>query len=250
MQLLKQVGEALLATLFPIPCRICNQLVETYAYGIVCQTCWHKVVPLSPQEGCQRCGYPYRYISAQTRPLDCGRCRPLTFTRARACGRYQGALRAIILQLKYRPYICAQLIELLKITFQQDDELPTSELILPVPLHSQRLRERGFNQAETIAAALAQEVKLPLDRDSLVRIKPTAKHRAGMDRIDRSASVVDAFQVLRPRLIAGTRILLIDDLFTTGCTLSACAKTLLNAGAASVSVLTLARVIDPAAFID
>ncbi len=242
---MRGLAESLLATFFPIPCQVCGRLVEASAQGIACQSCWDQLTPFSSAEICQRCGYPWLAPGIAQRysaPTDCIYCRHLNFHCARACGRYEGALRASIWQLKIRPDLCQKSIDLLAATFARAEILHSSRLIVPVPLHKQRLRERGFNQAEIIAERLAARVGLPVDAESLARIKATAKHRAGMDLIDRANSVADAFRVQRRRLIKGAAVLLVDDLFTTGSTLSACADALLSAGASQVQVLTLARV--------
>jgi ComF family protein len=152
-------------------------------------------------------------------------------------------LQASILQLKTRPLICKKVEQLLQSTFEIDEKLRSSETIIPVPLHSERLRERGFNQAALIAERLFKNTGVSLDSDSLTRVKATAKHRAGMDLHDRNQSVGGAFRVLRPRLIEGATVVLVDDVFTTGSTLSACAKALFDAGAKQVNLFTLARVV-------
>jgi ComF family protein len=110
-----------------------------------------------------------------------------------------------------------------------------------VPLHPERLRERGFNQAAMLGRALAERMRLPFDEWSLVRTVHTERHRAGMDSRARRETVENAFQVRRTRLVEGERILLIDDVFTTGATVSACASALKEAGAQDVFVLTVAR---------
>jgi ComF family protein len=170
----------------------------------------------------------------------CRRCDEETFTTARACGVYEGALRASILSLKREPSVAARLAELL-FEAQQRSPLDAATLIVPVPLHPERLRERGFNQAAELGRALAKLSGLKLDEWSLVRVLHTERHRAGMDARSRRESVEDAFEVTRPRLIEGESILLVDDVFTTGATVSACATALKAAGAREVFVLTLAR---------
>lgn len=113
--------------------------------------------------------------------------------------------------------------------------------IVPVPLHPERERARGFNQAAVLARELSKATLLPLDEISVVRKHHSKRHRAGMDGKGRRDTVADAFQVIYPALIAGERVLLVDDVFTTGATVSSCAKTLLDAGAVEVFVLTIAR---------
>jgi ComF family protein len=116
-------------------------------------------------------------------------------------------------------------------------------LIVPVPLSKRRKIERGFNQAEVIAEALAHGTGTNIDVNSLGRIQHSPIHRIGMDRKARDLSVKDAFKVVRPKLVYGQNVLIVDDVFTTGATVSYCAKTLKKSGARSVNVLTLARAI-------
>jgi ComF family protein len=170
----------------------------------------------------------------------CRRCDDEPFSAARACGVYEGALRASILSLKLEPHVGARLALLLLET-QQRKPLDSATRIIPVPLHSSRLRERGFNQATELGRALAALSGLPLDEWSLVRAKHTERHRAGMDAQSRQESVEDAFVVRLPRMIKDASVLLIDDVFTTGATVSACARALRQAGAEDVFVLTVAR---------
>ena len=114
-------------------------------------------------------------------------------------------------------------------------------MIIPVPLHAERERERGFNQAVLLARELARLSHLPLDEHSVVRRVHTERHRAGMDARARRESVADVFAVRHPKLVTGQRVLLVDDVFTTGATVSACAAVLREAGTQDVFVLTLAR---------
>ena len=119
--------------------------------------------------------------------------------------------------------------------------LRSANLIIPVPLHPERERERGFNQAALLASELARLSQLPLDEYSVARRVHTERHRAGMDARARRSSVADAFAIRHPKLVAGQRVLLVDDVFTTGATVSACAAALKEAGAEEVFVLTVAR---------
>ena len=112
---------------------------------------------------------------------------------------------------------------------------------MPVPLHPDREKQRGFNQAAVLAKAVSELLRLPLDEHALARREHTGRHRAGMDARARAESVENAFVVLQPRTIAGEHILLVDDVFTTGATASACARVLRDAGAEEVLVLTIAR---------
>jgi ComF family protein len=172
--------------------------------------------------------------------VRCRRCEGESFTAARAVGAYEGALRASVLALKREPFVAERLAQLLcKAALQPP--LFDATLIIPVPLHRTRERERGFNQAAELGRALSRRARLPLDELSLTRSLHTERHRALMDERARRESVEDAFHVARPRLVEGESILLVDDVFTTGATVSACASALLSAGAKSVYVLTVAR---------
>ena len=159
---------------------------------------------------------------------------------ARACGVYEGALRASVLHLKQQPHLCAKLRNQLAV-IQAQHPLSTATLIVPVPLHPEREKSRGFNQALLIGHELSLASGIPLNEVSLLRTSHINQHRTGMDAKGRKETVADAFAIAHPGLIAGERVLLVDDVFTTGATVSSCASTMLKAGAAEVLVLTLAR---------
>ena len=116
-------------------------------------------------------------------------------------------------------------------------------MIIPVPLSKRRFLERGFNQAEVLAELLAKETALKIDKQSLARKVHTPVHRAAMDRRARELTVENAFEVTRPKLVKGEKILLVDDVFTSGATTSTCAKALKKKGADKVYVLTIARAV-------
>lgn len=239
-----RISESLLSTLFPTACHECGALVENLANGVACSSCWEKLTTLSPMTGCPRCSYPLDTAFDNRLWLNsCKKCKDLTFSYARAYAYYEGAIKASIIYLKKNPVICNRLHQLICSLLETDPILKGSDLIIPVPLHSERLSERGFNQAEVIASILSRNSTIAVDCQSLQRTISTVRHRAGMDRQDRFSSLRSAFEVTRPRLVAGRKILLVDDLFTTGTTLSVCAERLFAAGAEQVCILTLARVV-------
>jgi ComF family protein len=191
---------------------------------------------------CWKCGAPSLapVNDREATHIRCGKCDEDEFSAARACGFYEAALRESVLALKREPFVADRLGRLMLAT-QQRSPLDAADLIVPVPLHPERERERGFNQAVLLARELARLSKLPLDEYCVMRKVHTERHRAGMDASARRASVARAFAVRRPGAIAGRRVLVIDDVFTTGATVSACAGILKEAGASEVYVLTLAR---------
>jgi ComF family protein len=235
--------DAALSLIYPQECAVCGSSVESRADGVACAACWQKTRTFGEENLiCWKCGV----LAAGAVPEEkrgevrCRRCDAEPFTAARACGAYEGALRASVLFLKHEPHVATRLARLLFETARREP-LSSVTRIVPVPLHPERLRERGFNQAAMLGHALAERTRLPLDEWSLVRIVHTERHRAGMDSRARRETVEDAFQVRRTRLVEGERILLIDDVFTTGATVSACASALKEAGAQDVFVLTVAR---------
>jgi ComF family protein len=235
--------DATLALVYPQPCTVCGASVESRHDGIACTRCWETAPFFRGDETlCWKCGAPsLAMISDDKREtVRCGRCDDDPFTNARACGLYEGALRASILELKRRPHVTRRIAQQMFET-QQRAPLLDADLIVPVPLHASREHERGFNQAFILAQALARLSHLPLDGHSLVRQSQTKMHRTGMDAKSRRQSLADAFTVRPAKLIAGKRVLLVDDVFTTGATASACAAVLRTSGADKVFVLTMAR---------
>lgn len=238
-----RVLDAMLTLIYPHACAVCGESVEARKDGIACDACWQKTRIFSGMETvCWKCGaLAESDVEEEKRArVFCRRCDQDSFDVARAIGIYEGALRASILSLKKLPHISTRLVQLMFET-QQREPLSFATRVVPVPLHAERLKERGFNQAAVLAQGLAKLAKLPIDETSVVRTVHTARHRVGMDAKARRESVHDAFQIMGPRLIRDERILLVDDVFTTGATVSSCAKALKDAGAAQVFVLTVAR---------
>lgn len=226
------ICDAVLTLAYPQLCAICSRSVEQRRFGVACESCWKGSRIFSDNdEICWKCGAP---------GPACGRCKPLAFTVARAVGTYQGALRESALMLKRQSYVPRH-IENLLVAAAAREPLNESTTVMPVPLHPKRLRARGFNQASVLAQTLSKNLGLPLDEVSLSRVSWSEKYRAGLDEKGRRDTVAGAFVVTYPRLVAGGDILLVDDVFTTGATVSACAEVLITAGAKSVFVLTLAR---------
>jgi ComF family protein len=248
--LLTRVYDALLTVTYPQSCRVCGGSVEERRFGVACENCWNTTRIFTGTETiCWKCGA----LSAASevmrgvevaleirQTVSCHRCDSDSFIAARAVGVYEKALRASVLECKRRPYLGPLLINLL-VGAAQREPLNQTTRIMPVPLHEKRLRQRGFNQASVIAEALAKRLKLPLDEVSLTRTRGSEKYRTGLDPKGRRDTVAGAFVVRHPRLVEAESILLVDDVFTTGATVNACAEALVRAGARQVSVLTIAR---------
>ncbi len=238
--------DAALSLAYPRACAVCEkECVESRADAPACAKCWRATRVFTGDETlCWKCGEPARAsLPAEKRGgVRCRRCDAWAFEAARACGPYEGALRAAVLNLKREPFVPAHVARLLAEAFERAP-LSSATLAVPVPLHKERERERGFNQAALLARSLAERAGLRLDEWSLARVAHSARHRAGMDARARLETVEDAFAVTRPRLVEGERVLLVDDVLTTGATASACASALLASGASQVFVLTLARAV-------
>ena len=230
----------MLSTAFPVECRVCGTEVTDTADGVACSDCWASTTIFTGNEMlCAKCG---AFFGSRSAPVDvyCHQCDEHLYESASALGIYEKALAASILRLKNEPIIPNRLTALLA---QLANSILDIDLIVPIPLSKQRMIERGFNQAEVIAQNVARITGIPVDSHSLVRTTHTPMHRVGMDKRARELTVTDAFKVVRPKMIKGNRILLVDDVFTSGSTASYCAKALKKAGAERVRVLTLARAV-------
>ncbi len=215
----------------------------------LCDRCMGQTEPTGTPL-CPHCGRPFD-SPAGVNHL-CGRCRrkPFEFSMARSAGKYDRALKALICIFKYdyRPELALPLARLLWQTLWRHWEPQAFDWIVPVPLHRRRLRQRGFNQAELLVRhwfTLAREQGLPFDRERLasgilIRHRYTPP-QTGLDRQQRAANLKHAFKLTDPDAVQGRRVLLVDDVLTTGATANACARVLKKAKVASVKVLTLAR---------
>jgi len=235
--------DALLTLAYPQACAICGGSVERRKFGIACEACWNRTRIFTGAETlCWKCGVPaiVEVAGVVREEVRCRRCDSQSFTAARAAGLYEGALRESVLLLKRQPNL-SQHVETLLTATAMREPFKLSTRIVPVPLHPRRMRTRGFNQASIVAQVLSKSLRLPLDEESLVRVSSSEKYRAGLDAKGRHDTVVGAFEVRHPKLIENEEVLLVDDVFTTGSTVSACAEALVAAGARNVFVLTIAR---------
>lgn len=208
--------------------------------GIACSPCWSATrMFVGGEPRCSKCGNLLEASRNGSADL-CHQCDEHHYDQAESLGVYERALAATILQLKKAPVI-PQRIESALSAFIERTRFANADLVIPVPLSARRRIERGFNQAEIIAERISKITNIPIDSHSLVRKVHTPVHRAGMDRKARELTVKNAFEVLRPKLVEGRSVLLVDDIFTSGATVSYAAKALKNNGAARVNVFALSR---------
>lgn len=246
------VAESLFATLFPSDCRLCHTPLVNISRLPVCLPCLAEIHAITGGV-CSICGErlfsPRAPNPAEMRCDLCHRLAP-PFVKAAAYGSYDGGLRELIHLLKYeqvRP-AAAVLGRMLAEAVSGLDSAWTQNpvVVVPVPLHARKSRQRGFNQSELIAQhALklrAGNGRLVLRSKILERRRET-QSQIGLTRHQRRENLRGSFAVARPEEIAGREVLLVDDVFTTGTTVSECARVLRRAGASKVFVATVARTL-------
>jgi len=242
--MLKTLTDALLTVVFPQECVVCGSEIEFLDDGIACSDCWNTTRIFTDNETlCSKCGAFLFSSGGQSQTKRCGKCEDHAYDRALAAGLYQKALAASIVRLKRQPRLAGRIKNLLLDSTLNKMSIDESTLIMPIPLSSRRFRERGFNQAAIIGKFLSKHSGLEFDESSLIRLVHTPMHRAGMDKKARAVTVKNAFSVVRPKLVEGRPILLVDDVLTSGATVSTCAAELKKNGASTVYVLTIARAL-------
>lgn len=235
----------LLNFIYPPRCAICRNGMPIDTARRVCPSCLSAIAPLAGRL-CAVCGMPLG-AGADER---CPQCRfaPPAFDSARSVTRYRDSaegsntLGALLRRHKYG--LDQSLGRALAEYLDAAPALTADEydMVIPVPLHRARLRWRGFNQAALLGSALAKRIGCPLDVATLARVRPTPPQTA-RGHSERARNVRNAFKVRRPLRVAGRRVLLVDDVMTTGATANECARMLRAAGARRIDVLTLARVL-------
>ena len=238
---IRRAGKRALDIVLPPRCLKCGTVVDSV--GALCANCWPALVFLAAPQ-CAACGLPFE-IDLGTDAL-CGACagaRPV-FERARAALRYDEGSKDLILRFKHADRTDSAPAFARWMARAGATLLEDADLIAPVPLHWLRLFTRRYNQVALLAAELGRLARKPAVNDLLLRRRRTPS-QGGLGALARHRNVAGAFAVdprRRPRL-EDKRVLLVDDVLTTGATVSACASALLRAGAGAVDVLTLARVV-------
>jgi ComF family protein len=244
-KLVRGTAEAIVSVLFPAPCHICHATLSTASRIPVCGTCLETLGPLA-EPLCRGCGRPLAtsFFGGSSAVL-CHACRrgKYSFDLARSYGPYTDRMVRAITLLKYHAvtpladWFAARLEELAA----AEPALVEVDLVVPVPLDRARRRERGYNQAELIARPLARRLGKPLEASLLVRTKPRPE-KLKLSRHERWETVRGAYHAAEGAQIDKASILLVDDVFTTGATLDACARALRARGARRVLAATVARV--------
>ena len=225
----------------PPLCAACREPVEGRA---LCPACWSKLSFIT-RPYCERLGIPFVYdpgpgILSMEAIAD-----PPAYQRARAAVRFDEISRALVHALKYSDRLDLAPMMGRWVSHAGRELLAEADALVPVPLHWRRLWARRFNQSALLAAAISAESGVPITAGVLKRVKPTAQ-QVGLSRTERAANVQGAFRVPPEDrgAVAGRRLVLVDDVLTSGATVDGCARALLRAGAANVDVLIFARVAE------
>ena len=234
--MLQYLLNTILTLLFPQECKLCGESVEEAALGVCCARCWSDQKH-SLKGGCPKCSFPHPKSNSST---TCKHCADDHYDSVSYVGAYDGPVRQQILELKRTRNIPPLLVELIKREFRNSPFL-NADLIVPVPLSKKRMLRRGYNQAVEIAKIIETDIGIDLDETALVRRKHSDTDRTGMDNKGRRMSVERAFVSEPDNNIEGKKIVLVDDVFTTGATVSECARELKRKGALRVDVFAIAR---------
>jgi len=242
MQNLAQKASRLVASvLFPDTCLACRMHVA--ARGTLCPDCWNRLHFIA-EPVCAVTGTPFQHEFGDNMVSADAIADPPPYRHARAAVLHDGIARQLVQRLKYgdqtelAPWMARWMLRAGRSLVEQCD------IVVPVPLHARRYLSRRYNQSAELARAIALESGLAFESGALIRVRPT-RQQVGLTATRRQVNLRGAFSVPEQReiAVAGRSILLVDDVYTTGATVSAAAKVLLRAGAAHVDVLTFSRVV-------
>jgi ComF family protein len=226
----------------PPQCPCCEKFLEEGQQGL-CSNCLSEIRWIEPPF-CSICGIPF--ISKKVENHPCGACvtHRKYFTMARAWGAYEGSLQEAIHRWKYegKTYLTPFFAEWMEEGLNRYWGPHSLDLLIPAPLHPQRLRERGFNQALLLVKELSRRTGIPYRKTILQKKKPTIP-QVNLSGTEREKGLRGAFQVIGKEELLGKSVLLVDDVYTTGATVNECSKVLLRGGAERVNVLTLAHAV-------
>jgi competence protein ComFC len=242
---LLDLKDDLLDFVYPQHCAICKKYLRREEKDI-CEVCWNSLVVLTDPF----CPYCKSFVEEEK--TECSFCKfagefseDHKISLVRSLGRFDDYYRELVHRFKYGKKIPLgkRLGQRLGETINDDSIFSKSDFLIPVPLHKSRYRERGFNQSEIIAEEISKATGLPFLKDMLKRKKNT-KDQTNLSPQQREENVRGAFVVTEPEMINGKKIILVDDVITTGATLSECARMLKQAGAEKILGMTIAVVTD------
>ena len=239
--------DAVADLLLPPICIACRTSVTSH--GLLCGACFAKLDFIAPPV-CQRLGVPLPFDAGAPSLSAAAIAAPPAYDRARAVARYSETMRDLIQSFKYRDRLEGLHLFGRWLARAGAELLEDADVLVPVPLYRSRLWWRRFNQSALLAGELSKRTGVPADCFVLKRVRRTAS-QVGLSAEQRKKNVAGAFKVdpARSAVLRGKRIVLVDDVITSGATVEACARVLRRAKAARVDVLALARVVEPTAFV-
>ncbi len=242
--ILRAISNSTLDVFLPPVCLGCEARLDTH--DALCPACWRTIDFIRPPL-CDRLGIPMPYDTGGTMISAAAVAAPPDYDRARAVARYDGLMRDLIHDFKFRDTHDARALFGRWMSEAGRDLIAGCDVLVPVPLARWRLLSRRFNQSQILAAEIAKRTDKPVAPFSLLRVR-TTKSQIGLSRHERRRNVAGAFAVAPGQLasVAGKAVLLIDDVVTTGATASSAARALKKAGASRVDVLALALAGDAA----
>ena len=236
---LREMLETATVFLYPAECRVCKEFLGVASMPYICADCWQDMQFLEPP-WCDICGMP------EVNGL-CDECAisPPRYGKLRTIAFYHTTLQQAIHLFKFekKRVLAQHLIQLINAHIPSDCSVSAYDFVLPIPIHKKRLRERGFNQAALLADGIAKAEGVPVLTDALVRKRHTVA-QSSLDSAARQQNIIGAFEVRAPDVIRDKRLLIIDDVFTTGATIREAVSELWTADPAEIDVLTLARTLD------
>lgn len=238
MQNIKMINYILNA-IFPLKCEVCQQQLPLTAGARICPGCRGKIMAIG-DHFCRKCGK-----SLQIDTPFCVACKgeeQLYYDSIRAAGIYHGVLREAIQAFKYNRRSCLgkELGELMINSYQQHFPKITIDTLVPVPLHKTQSHKRQYNQSEVLAGRLSKATGIAVSPKALVRIKET-RPQYTLNKMERAENIKNAFKVKEGTLLTGAKVLVIDDICTTGSTINECSRVLKLAGVIEVHGLVLAH---------
>jgi len=244
--MIEYITEGLLNLVFPLDCKICEKPIrESKGYSI-CEDCF-KTIELIEQPYCMKCGKPLipTDFFKQNREILCLDCKikKYSFEFSRSTGIYDKVLRKCIHLFKYygEKKLAKPLGKLMIDYLLENNEFENKfDLIIPIPLHKNDLKKRGFNQSALLGKVIGNYFSIPIG-ESILKKKKLIPFQVNLSKKEREKNILNAFSVEKPEEIKGKNVLILDDVFTTGSTVAECAKELKKARANKIYVLTLAR---------
>ena len=247
--MIEYVTEGLLNLIFPLNCRICKKPIrESKGYSI-CEDCF-QTIELIAKPYCVKCNKPlslspdWEGLEVELWCVDC-KNKHFSFEFSRSVGKYSGVLKEAIHLFKYQgeKKLAKPLGNLLINYLKENPKFrELIDLIIPVPLHKDNLKERGFNQSVLLGEIIGNYFSIPVKEGVLIKKRLTPS-QVNLSKKEREKNMREAFLVQRPQEVKEKNILILDDIFTTGSTVEGCARELKKAKAKNVYILTLARSI-------